>query len=111
MTSFPTFVEEENDLISLEEYLTDNIHASFMLKIKNDVLEKIAILKGDLVIVERKTQVSPGEIALGLANGHHSFFYVEKVEGKTTLRSFETDSSPEGSVQIIGVIKGVIRKY
>jgi SOS-response transcriptional repressor LexA len=108
---FPTFVEEENDLISLENYLTDNINASFMIKIKNDYLISIGILKGDLAVIERKQYVAGGDIVLVMMSNHHSFLRAEVQNGRTTLKSFLSNSSPTDSVQIIGIIKGIIRKY
>jgi SOS-response transcriptional repressor LexA len=108
---FPTFAEEENDLISLEEYLTDNVHSAFMIRIKNDELSTLGILKGDLAVIERRPFVNAGDIVLGMTYGHHIFLRGDLLEGKTILKYVTSEKVPTTAVQVIGILKGIIRKY
>lgn len=108
---FPTFEEQGNNLLSLEEYLIENIHASFMTKLQNNNLRSIGILKGDLIIVERRARVNTGEIVLVITDNHHIFLQSELYDGKIILKSFINGSIHTDEVQVVGVIKGVIRKY
>jgi SOS-response transcriptional repressor LexA len=108
---FPTFVEEENDLISLEDYLTDNVHAAFMIKIKDDQLKNVGVLRGDLAVIERRPFVNVGDIVLVMINGKHRFLRGDMTQGKTVLKEIQTDNTPHFSTQVIGILKGIIRKY
>ncbi len=108
---FPDFEEQEQHLMDLESYLLENIHASFMTKMKNSNLSSIGILKGDLIIIERRATVNYGDIVLVLTDEHHVFVKAEQFQGKTILRSFMTNDIQTSQAQVIGVIKGVVRKY
>lgn len=111
---FPTGAEEDLNFMSLDEYLVDNPSSSFMLKVAGDSLEGIGIFKGDIVILEKAKEASRGEIVLALIDGEWTLKIIEKVNGKTVLRSANPkypDFYPHLSLEIFGIVKSVIRKY
>ena len=108
---FPTFEEQGNNLLNLEDYLIENVHASFMTKMQSNSLSSISILKGDLLILEKRAHVNANDIVLVMVDGHHSFLRAEMSSGHIQLRSINTNSLHVGSVEVIGIIKAVIRKY
>jgi len=108
---FPTFEEQGNNLLNLEDYLIENVHASFMTKMQSNTLSSISILKGDLLILEKRARVNANDIVLVMSDGHHSFLRAEMNNGHIQLRSFSNNSVQTGTVEVIGIIKGVIRKY
>lgn len=111
---FPTGAEEDLNFMSLDEYLVDNPNSSFMLKVAGDSLEGIGIFKGDIVILEKAKEANRGEIVLALIDGEWTLKIIEKVDGKTVLRSANPkypDFYPHLSLEIFGVVRSVIRKY
>lgn len=108
---FPTFEETGNNLLNFEEYLIENPHASFLTKMQSNNLAPVNILKGDLVIIERCSQANAGDLVLVIEEGHHIFLRAELTHGIMTLRSVFDGALHHTTVQIMGVIKGVIRKY
>ncbi|MEO6508350.1 MAG: S24 family peptidase [Patescibacteria group bacterium] len=108
---FPTFEETGSNLLNLEQYLIENVHASFLTKMQNDNLEPISILKGDLIILERRSSVNADDIVLVMDEGHHIFLKAELNKGQIMLRSVADNAVHSNAVEVIGVIKGVVRKY
>lgn len=111
---FPTGAEEDLNFMSLDEYLVDKPNSSFMLKVAGDSLEGIGIFKGDIVILEKAKEANRGEIVLALIDGEWTLKIIERLEGKTVLRSANPkypDFYPSLSLEIFGVVRSVIRKY
>lgn len=111
---FPTGAEEDLNFMSLDEYLVDKPGSSFMLKVAGDSLEGIGIFKGDIVILEKAKSANRGEIVLALIDTEWTLKIIEKVDGKTVLRSANPkypDFYPHLSLEIFGIVKSVIRKY
>lgn len=111
---FPTGAEEDLNFMSLDEYLIDNPNSSFMLKVAGDSLEGIGIFKDDIVILEKAKEANRGEIVLALIDGEWTLKIIEKVDGRTVLRSANPkypDFYPNLSLEIFGIVKSVIRKY
>lgn len=111
---FPTGAEEDLNFMSLDEYLVDNPNSSFMLRVAGDSLEGIGIYKEDIVILEKAKDAPRGAIVLALIDGEWTLKIIERVEGKTVLRSANPkypDFYPHLSLEIFGIVKSVIRKY
>lgn len=111
---FPTGAEEDLNFMSLDEYLIDKPSSSFMLKVAGDSLEGIGIFKDDIVILEKAKDANRGEIVLALIDGEWTLKIIERIEGKTVLRSANPkypDFYPHLSLEIFGVVRSVIRKY
>jgi repressor LexA len=111
---FPTGAEEDLNFMSLDEYLVDKPNSSFMLRVAGDSLEGIGIYKGDIVILEKAKDANRGEIVLALIDGEWTLKIIERLEGKTVLRSANPkypDFYPHLSLEIFGIVRSVIRKY
>lgn len=111
---FPTGAEEDLNFMSLDEYLVDKPNVSFMLKVAGDSLEGIGIFKGDIVILEKAKMANRGEIVLALIDGEWTLKIIERMNGKTVLRSANPkypDFYPHLSLEIFGIVRSVIRKY
>lgn len=111
---FPTGAEEDLSFLSLDEYLIDRPHASFMLKVAGDSLEGIGIFKGDLVILEKSREASRGDVVLALIDNEWTLKILEKVNGHTILRSANPkypDFYPHENLEIFGIVRSVVRKY
>jgi SOS-response transcriptional repressor LexA len=82
-----------------------------MTRFQNNNLLPINVIKGDLLILERRYNVNAGEIVLVLHNGHHVFLRAALLNGRVVLQSLADGGLHSSAVEVVGVIKGVVRKY
>ncbi|MDH7476008.1 MAG: S24 family peptidase [Microgenomates group bacterium] len=113
---FPILAEENKNYLSLDEYLIENPEASFLLKVNGDSLAGIGIFEGDIVIIERKTNASPGDVVLAQIDKEWTLKILRKERGFG--RTFLVAANPRYpplyprfELQIYGVVKAVIRKF
>jgi repressor LexA len=111
---FPAAADEDLDFLSLEDYLVARPESSFLLKVKSDSLTGIGILPGDLVVIEKRTQASTGDVVLARIDGEWALKILQRKKGEAVLVSANPiypPFYPREELQIFGVVKGVARKY
>ena len=112
---FPSPAEEELiDAITLDDYLIDKPEASFMLKVSGDSMIEAGIFEGDLVIIERGGRAKNGDIVLGCVDREWTLKYLGGTSSAPELIPANPKYPiirPEGSLEIGGVVKAVIRKF
>lgn len=70
------------------EFIPDNVHADFCLKVKGDSMINARILDGDLVYIRQQSDVETGEIAAILIDRDTATLKrVYKINGTVVLRS------------------------
>ncbi len=88
----------------------------FALRIKGDSMSGMGILNGDIVVVRKKSHAENGEVVVVVIDGEATLKRFIKENGKIKLRA-ENPAYPDiilepgDSVQIVGKLIGVIRKY
>lgn len=102
------------EMISLDQFLIKNPNNTFALKVKGDSMEKAGIIAGDLLLVEKRTDVKNGQIVIAhLPSG----FTVKRLikKGNKSYLQAESDKNYqialEEGTEIWGVVIGSIRKY
>lgn len=112
---FPSPAEEELlDTISLDEYLVKNKEATFLLEISSDSMIDAGIHPEDLVLVERGMEPKGGDIVVAEVDGNWTLKRFEKKNGRVILVPENKKYKPiypKESLNIGGVVVGVIRKY
>ncbi len=114
---FPTPAEEDlAETMSLDNYLIGNKEATFMLKVSGESMLDAGIQPGDMVIVERRTDAKDGDIIVAFIDGGYTVKFLRKRNGRVWLEAANeqfTDIVPEENqeLQIMAVVKAVIRKY
>ncbi len=114
---FPTPAEEDlAETMSLDNYLIGNKEATFMLRVSGESMIDAGIQPGDMVIVERRTDAEDGDIVVAFIDGGYTVKFLRKRHGKIWLDPANPSFSPivpaEGDeLQIMAVVKAVIRKY
>lgn len=111
---FATPAEEElADMVSIGEYLLDDVNASYLLQVEGDSMEGAGILEGDKVIFERTSDVRPGQIVVALTEDGYTLKYLRKQGAKFFLEpaneKYPNIYPREG--EIIGKVTAVFRKY
>jgi repressor LexA len=112
---FPSAAEEELlDVMNFDEYLTPNKESSYILKVKGDSMKDAGICEGDMVIVERRATVKPGQIVIAMVDGDFTMKYLRQKSGKYFLEPANDKYKPiypKESFKIEAVVTAVVRKY
>ncbi len=111
---FPILAEEDKNYLSLDEYLIEDPHSSFLLKVSGDSLQGIGIFDGDLVIIEKRKEARSGEVVLAQIDREWTLKILRRsANGQSYLAAANPKYPPfypSEELQIYGVVKAVIRK-
>ncbi|MBP9816360.1 repressor LexA [Candidatus Woesebacteria bacterium] len=112
---FPTVAEEDmQDIISFDQYLVNRPEATFILTVSGDSMIDAGIHEGDLVLVDRMQKVQVGDIVVAQVDREVTLKYYRKNGDQIVLMPANKNYAPihpEESLEIAGVVVGVIRKY
>lgn len=112
---FPADVAEElKDTINIEEYLINRKENSYMLTVDGDSMIDAHIANGDMVLVEKTNVAKDGQIVIADVDGEFTMKYFKKLGDKVWLEPANKDFKsihPKMYLNIIAVVKAVIRKY
>ncbi len=111
----PASVEEEMvDTVSLDSLLVKNKAITYMLEVDGDSMIDAHIENGDKVIVEKATSARDMQIVIAEVDGEYTMKYYREKGGKKWLEPANKNYKPiypEHSLNVIAVLKAVIRKY
>jgi repressor LexA len=111
----PATVEEEmTDTINLDDFLIDKKEFTYMLEVDGDSMIDAHIEKGDMVIVEKANQAKDMQIVIAEVDGEFTMKYFRKVGAKVWLEPANKNYKPiypTQSLNVVAVLKAVIRKY
>ena len=112
---FPASVEEELvDTVNLDDLLIKNKPLTFMLEVDGDSMIDAHIEKGDMVLVEKTNQAKDMQIVIAEVDGEFTMKYFREKGNKKWLEPANKNYKPiypEHSLNVIAVLKAVIRKY
>ena len=112
---FPSDVSEElKDTINIDEYLIARKDSSYMLTVDGDSMIDAHIADGDMVLVEKTNTAKDGQIVIANVDGEFTMKYFKKENNKVWLEPANKNFKsihPKISLDIIAVVKAVIRKY
>ena len=111
----PASVEEElTDTIDLDDFLIGKKELTYMLEVDGDSMIEAHIEKGDHVLVERANHAKDKEIVIAEVDGEYTMKYFRENGNKKWLEPANKNYKPiypENSLNVIAVLKAVIRKY
>ena len=111
----PATVEEELvDTVDLDDMLVKNKALTYMLEVDGDSMIEAHIEKGDMVLVEKTNQAKDGQIVIAEVDGEFTMKYFRKEGNKVWLEPANKNYKPiypEHSLNVVAVLKAVIRKY
>lgn len=111
----PASVEEElTDTVNLDDMLVGKKELTYMLEVDGDSMIDAHIEKGDMVLVERANQAKDMQIVIAEVDGEFTMKYFRKSGNKVWLEPANKNYKPihpEHSLNVIAVLKAVIRKY
>ncbi len=111
----PASVEEELvDTVNLDEMLIKNKPLTYLLEVDGDSMIDAHIEKGDMVLVERANTARDMQIVIAEVDGEFTMKYFRKKGEKAWLEPANKNYKaiyPEHSLNVVAVLKAVIRKY
>lgn len=110
----PSDVDTLTDSIDLNSLMISRKVETFILEVDGDSMIDLHIEPGDMVIVERTNNAHDGDIVIALVDGESTMKTFRKTGSKVWLQPANKkyrDIHPVQSLEISGVVKGVVRKY
>lgn len=111
----PVSVDEElTDTINLDDMLVGKKELTYMLEVDGDSMIDAHIEKGDMVLVERASTAKDMQIVIAEVDEEYTMKYFRKNGNKVWLEPANKNYKPiypERSLNVIAILKAVIRKY
>lgn len=112
---FPILAEEDKKYLTLDEYLIDDPISSFLLTVSGDSLIDMGIFEGDIVIIGRQKNASPGDVVLAEIDRQWTLKILQKDNQKKKLFLASANVKyppfyPHEELKIHGVVRAVVRK-
>jgi repressor LexA len=111
----PTVADESVlDTLSIDSYLIKVRNSTYLLEVKGDSMIDEGIKEGDYVIVEKTSNPRENDIVIAQVDGGWTMKYFKKKGNKVYLQPANKNYKPiypETELNIVAVVKGVIRKY
>ncbi len=111
----PADVEEElTDTVDLDDFLIKNKPLTYMLEVDGDSMIDAHIEKGDMVLVEKANTAKDMQIVIAEVDGEFTMKYFRKEGNKVWLEPANKNYKPiypTQSLNVVAVLKAVVRKY
>ena len=111
---FPSDVSEISDSLNIENYLVKTRDNTYLLEVDGKSMIDAHIDDGDIVIAEKTSIAKVGDIVIAQVDGEFTMKYLRNSNGKNWLepanKAFKP-IHPKHELNIVAVVKGVMRKY
>lgn len=105
--------DDDLELLSIDDYLVDDPNRTFLCRVRGDSMTGTGLLDGDLVVVQKNSPTSPGDIVVAVVDGEVTVKYLRQTCGRYFLQAANAayaDIKPTGSLEILGVVVGSFRR-
>lgn len=102
--------------IDLNRYLLERPAACFLMRVSGPSMSGAGIMDGDLVVVDRSVEATPGHVVVAVCNGEMTIKRLRRLkDGRSVLRAEHPDYPEiiiceEHAAEIWGVVVGCVRK-
>lgn len=106
--------QEAAEQVTLDGYLIDVPSRTVLIRVKGDSMRDAGILEGDLAAVERSETAQAGELVVAIVDGEFTLKELAFEGGQPVLlprNPAHKPIRPEGTLQIFGVVRGIVRRY
>ena len=103
----------EADALTIDDYLIEHPSQTVLVRVKGDSMIDAGILDGDLVVVEKAAAAKRGDIVIAIVDGQFTLKRLELDRGAFVLKPENKAYPvirPEGTLEIFGVMTGLVRK-
>ena len=104
----------QGEYFVIDEMLIDTPSETTLIPIKGDSMIEAGIHDGDVAVVEKRNLASVGDIVVAIVDNEFTLKTLDKERGKYILRPANQAYPvirPQGTLEIFGVLVGLIRKY
>ena len=102
------------DQLDIDAYLIRNQANTVLVPVKGDSMIDAGIRDGDIVVVEKRSTASDGQIVVADIDGEITLKRFRRERGRPVLvpenKNYDT-IRPRGDFSIFGVVVGLIRRY
>ena len=98
----------------IDEMLIDTPSKTTLIPVKGDSMIDAGIHDGDVAVVEKRMNANIGDIVVAIVDNEFTLKTLDKERGQFVLRPANQAYPvirPQGSLEIFGVLVGLIRKY
>ena len=110
----PNPVEDGHaDALTIDDYLIERPSQTVLIRVKGDSMQDAGILEGDLVVVEKTASAKRGDIVVAIVDGQFTLKRLDVERGQFVLKPENKAYPvirPEGTLEIFGVMVGLVRK-
>ncbi len=110
----PEQVDDSNaDALTIDDYLIERPSQTVLIRVKGDSMMDAGIFDGDLVVVEKRPSAKKGDIVVAIVDNQFTLKRLDLEDGKFILRAENKAYAvirPEGSLEIFGIMVGLVRK-
>ncbi len=106
--------ETQGEYFVIDEMLIDTPSETTLIPIRGDSMIEAGIHDGDVAVVEKRNLANVGDIVVAIVDNEFTLKTLDKERGKYILRPANQAYPvirPQGTLEIFGVLVGLIRKY
>jgi len=104
----------QGEYFIIDEMLIDTPSETTLIPVKGDSMIEAGIHDGDVAVVEKRNLANLGDIVVAIVDNEFTLKTLDKERGKYILRPANQAYPvirPQGTLEIFGVLIGLIRKY
>jgi SOS regulatory protein LexA len=101
------------DALTLDDFLIERPSQTVLVRVKGDSMVDAGIFDGDLVVVEKRPAAQRGDIVVAIVDNQFTLKRLEQEQGRFVLKAENKAYPlirPEGTLEIFGVMVGLVRK-
>jgi SOS regulatory protein LexA len=105
--------DADADALTIDDYLIEHPSQTVLIRVKGDSMMDAGIFDGDLVVVEKRPAAHKGDIVVAIVDNQFTLKRLEQEQGRFVLKAENKAYPvirPEGSLEIFGVMVGLVRK-
>ena len=106
--------DTQGDYFVIDEMLVETPSKTTMITVKGDSMIDAGIHEGDVAVVEKRNIANIGDIVVAIVDNEFTLKTLDKERGQYILRPANPAYPvirPQGTLEIFGVLVGLIRKY
>lgn len=104
----------QGEYFIIDEMLIDTPSETTLIPVRGDSMIEAGIHDGDVAVVEKRNLANVGDIVVAIVDNEFTLKTLDKERGKYILRPSNSAYPvirPQGTLEIFGVLIGLIRKY
>ena len=106
--------DSSHDVLTIDEFLIEQPSRTVLVRVKGDSMIDAGIHPGDIAVVEKRHDAQPGDLVVAVVDDEFTLKTLAREKGEYVLQPANPAYPvirPKGSLEIFGVVVGVVRKY